>query len=950
MQLAALNRSPDDQPECSYVKNHGILNRSSPDRFSPNRGNCPLTAPRSGSSFLLSALKCFSVCLVAALFALTGVAQTQAQTLSCPHTSSDPPTDKDVLITLYCYTNGGGWKTKTKWLSNKNINQWWGVTTFNSRVTKLYLNNNKLTGTMPTELGNLTRLKELRLERNDLSGTIPAELGELTKLEDLALNENNLNGIIPTELGKLIKLEKLRLDINNLSGTIPAELGELAELEQLVFYVNNLSGTIPPELGRLTNLVWFYLNTNNLSGTIPPELGTLTKVKNFALNKNNLSGTIPTELGKLTDLRELFLNDNQLSGTIPPELGRLTNLRYLLLSENKLTGTIPAELQTLTNLKQLILRVNQLSGTIPPELGKLIKLERLYLYENQLSGSGIELEDMDKLERLFIQNTMITPGDAMIDDMEILATMEGGSLKGSGLWGSDDLTDVAKQTNSDLGRTIDWAALWAIYVDNDGAEWKNNSGWLAGSSFSNWYGVETNSDGRVEILNLRYNDLKEDIPNALEALKDITRLDLSYNGMLTGELSPRLMDISSLTELNIRCTGIDTPDDMDFQSWLQTITFIDTQPDDACSAPPAVPVRMMTVTPQVGGLSVSWEESTDADGYKVQWKSGGQQFNATSRQHTVTGGSTTSYTITGLTAGTEYTVRVIATKSVGDKGFARVEAREIPRFPAPGRVTGVGVTPQVGGLSVSWEESTDADGYKVQWKSGGQQFNETSRQHPVAGRSTVSYVITGLAGSTEYTVRVIATRSNADDGQPSQEDSATPITPPPLITPPSPPSLGQVTGISVTPQVGGLSVSWNKVTNADGYKVQWKSGGQQFNATDRQRTVTGGSTTSYTITGLTAGTEYTVRVIATKSVGDDGQLPLEAKGIPELPDQVVPGDSPAGETGGGCAMISQETADNMSAKTFLNLLFVVSFMFLPFRKANLFIFIGIGTISIFNRT
>ena len=248
---------------------------------------------------------------------MTGVAQAQAQTLSCPHTSSDPPTDKDVLITLYCSTNGDGWEKKTKWLSNKNINQWWGVNTFNSRVTKLYLNNNKL------------------------------------------------------------------------------------------------------------------------------------------------------------------------SGTIPPELGTLTNLRYLLLNENnQLSGTIPAELGSLTNLKQLILRVNQLSGTIPPELGNLTKLERLYLYENQLSGSGIELEDMIRLQRLFIQNTMITPGTAMIEDMETLATTEG-SLKGSGLWGSDDLTDAAKQTNSDLGRTIDWAALWAIYLDNDGAEWKNNSGWLAGSSLSN---------------------------------------------------------------------------------------------------------------------------------------------------------------------------------------------------------------------------------------------------------------------------------------------------------------------------------------------------------------------------------------------------------------------------------------------------------------------------------
>ena len=44
------------------------------------------------------------------------------------------------------------------------------------------LGRNQLSGTIPAELGNLTRLISLGLENNQLSGTIPAEIGNLTSL------------------------------------------------------------------------------------------------------------------------------------------------------------------------------------------------------------------------------------------------------------------------------------------------------------------------------------------------------------------------------------------------------------------------------------------------------------------------------------------------------------------------------------------------------------------------------------------------------------------------------------------------------------------------------------------------------------------------------------------------------------------------------------------------
>ena len=79
---------------------------------------------------------------------------------------------------------------------------------------------------------------------------------------------------------------------------------------------------------------------------------------------------------------------------------------------------------------------------------------------------------------------------------------------------------------------------------------------------------------------------------------------------------------------------------------------------------------------------------------------------------------------------------------------------------------------------------------------------------------------------------------------------------------------GQVTGVRVAEGVEQLTVSWNEITDsgpgwngAEGYVVEWKSGSESYSFRRRHR-VDGGSITSDTITGLTAGTAYTVRVSA----------------------------------------------------------------------------------------
>ena len=84
-------------------------------------------------------------------------------------------------------------------------------------------------------------------------------------------------------------------------------------------------------------------------------------------------------------------------------------------------------------------------------------------------------------------------------------------------------------------------------------------------------------------------------------------------------------------------------------------------------------------------------------------------------------------------------------------------------------------------------------------------------------------------------------------------------------TPPAPPA--KVTGVRLTPGSDRIGVVWNRPAGATGYRVEWKSGSEDYDSA-RSQTLSGGAATSVTITGLAVGVTYTVRVIATNSLGD----------------------------------------------------------------------------------
>ena len=76
--------------------------------------------------------------------------------------------------------------------------------------------------------GTPTRVTKVELPSESLSGTIQAALGSLFELTHLDLSANSLTGDIPRELGWLFNLEEIRLSGNSLTGCIPLVLRDVA--------------------------------------------------------------------------------------------------------------------------------------------------------------------------------------------------------------------------------------------------------------------------------------------------------------------------------------------------------------------------------------------------------------------------------------------------------------------------------------------------------------------------------------------------------------------------------------------------------------------------------------------------------------------------------------------------------------------------------------------------
>ena len=456
-----------------------------------------------------------------------------------PSPTAPPPVappespDRPALEALYNATGGANWQDRSNWLTATDIGTWHGVEADAAGyVTELSLPNNNLTGVIPAQLGDLSRLRRLLLYGNELSGTIPPELGKLSTVTRISLSSNNLAGPLPAELGALARLDTLILHSNELSGPIPREFANMASLENANLALNSISGPVPPEIGGMTRLKRLTFSGNQLTGTIPPELGTLRSIESLSLSRNNLTGTIPAELGGLATLERLYLYRNQLSGEIPSQLGSLSRLELLRIEDNELSGAIPPDVVRLPELTNLWLSGNALTGGLPPEIGEAVSMRNLLLSGNpELRGLlPRSLLALDYLRVLDYDDTGLC---AQIDDefQEWLEGVPGG-----------------ERAECDIGE-VEQLVLAHLHELTGGASWTNQGGWVSDVPVDEWFGVTADA-GRVVKISLPANGLQGPLPGEITNLGELTAIDLDGNDLM-GDLPASIASLPGLRELRV---------------------------------------------------------------------------------------------------------------------------------------------------------------------------------------------------------------------------------------------------------------------------------------------------------------------------------------------------------------------------------------------------------------
>ena len=239
---------------------------------------------------------------------------------------------------------------------------------------------------------------------------------------------------------------------------------------------------------------------------------------------------------------------------------------------------------------------------------------------------------------------------------------------------------------------------------------------------------------------------------------------------------------------------------------------------------------------------------SDVTGYKVQWKESADSWDTADAVSEATETGTT-HTITGLTGGVEYAVRVIASNDVGD-GPASTEAKGTPaggvseqtvepENSAPTGLPSIGGTAQVGEtLTASTSNIADEDGldgvsYGYRWVR-----NDGTDDADIAGETSSTYTLADADQGKTVKVRVTFTDDAGNDESLTSAETET------VQARPNSPATG-APAIGGTPQVGEtLTASTSDIADQDGltnvsYRYQWTAGGSDIDgATGSSHTLT----------------------------------------------------------------------------------------------------------------
>ena len=291
--------------------------------------------------------------------------------------------------------------------------------------------------------------------------------------------------------------------------------------------------------------------------------------------------------------------------------------------------------------------------------------------------------------------------------------------------------------------------------------------------------------------------------------------------------------------------------------------------------PPRNVLARSALPPNDGNtIIVQWERpesdgSAPITGYEVQWSANGTGgWRGAGRADA----DTLAFTDGNLGYGTTRYYRVAARNSRGLGPYSSGDAAAVTSAQEegaslPGAPRNLSLTAGSQQIWASWDPpasdgGSDIEGYRVQFREGRSGAWEELSAFP----KDTNTGLTGIPNGVEFQVRVAAV-NGAGTGPYTTPESATPHFPP-----------GTPRGLSLTAGDGRLTVHWDppELTGnppLNGYSVQYRESGTEDWRDWRHR----GTGTEATITGLTNGTEYQVRVAAVSPPGRSGYAEKSAR-------------------------------------------------------------------------
>ena len=266
-------------------------------------------------------------------------------------------------------------------------------------------------------------------------------------------------------------------------------------------------------------------------------------------------------------------------------------------------------------------------------------------------------------------------------------------------------------------------------------------------------------------------------------------------------------------------------------------------------------------------VSLSWNRVTNAAGYEVHYSTtSGFTLGAVGvTKVTVNSGSTTTQRVASLTANTTYYFKVVATGS-GSYSDSDASAQQTVKTnktklstPTVGTPSGNAIRDT--SISLSWNRVTNASGYEIHYSKtsgftiGGGGVTKVT----VNSGSTTTQRVASLTANTSYYFKVLAKGGGAyiDSDASTQQTVKTKKTQ--LSTPTvNTPSSGDITDTSVL-------LSWNRVSNAAGYRLYYSTRSGFGIPQGLLVGVFTAATTSDRVTGLTANTTYYFKLVAAGS-------------------------------------------------------------------------------------